>query len=1475
MIVGLTCAMVAVVAQSQISITEGGTPSYSMPISVPPGIAGMAPNVGLLYSGGGVNGPVGYGWSIQGISVITRCPNIKAIDGRVRGVDYSANDTLCLDGQRLIQTDANGVVTPVIFPQGNDSLGGTGLVHEYRTEKDTYARIRAYGMANNLAVNGPAYFKVWTKSGQIYEYGNNANSTANAAIAITGKTAISAWAVSRISDTLGNYMDFQYEQRDMPWGSGPTAGSPTPGHEWNLLEIRYTGTATQAPVNKVAFEYVDRTNTAGTAQDSSEAYHRGAKNVSIRRLNAVRSYINITGTPLKVKTTKLTYTPGTLTKRSLVTQIQECVGAAETQCLPPTVFNYSAGGGEAFTANPGFSSDPLATTALIDSMGMIGVAPLDFDGDGKTDLLAWSDSPAQNKLYRSNGDGTFSLTPSFNITSEKLFSSNGCYTSVIADFNGDGVSDFLRIVNVTTPTGVACALRTHLLFLSQRDGSFTQVSIPSVVSLDKIEAHEAQICSPGCTAWVRSSGNYFYVIDVNGDGILDIVTTTLPGYYVTSSNALPSDQTLCATVVCTRVFIGDANGAFTEVSTNVAHRSLYRKPSDDINGFSGIGDVNGDGLNDIFAANGNWQTRIDAATTGTMANFDLSISNVEVPCVRAIDFNGDGRDDCIQPQPASGGYGTPIPPTNHLLVSTGNGTSTVASFNLLWSPDQLTGTGLGYQVLDINGDGRGDILRWSDTPSSTVAYLSNGDGTFSASSSFNLNTPDKILRKSNGTVDFVVGDYLGIGVPQILRVMINPSASPATSNQLYTKAVSESADHLLSVVSSTGLKTDLIWVPLTNSSSGTLGVRYVSDRGTPNKATLPVVDVAFPMQVVATSISDSGVGTGRVTTEYSYAGLKAAYDGRGGKGFRETRRQMSGPNGQNLTVVTQYLQGHPYTGVASNTSTYLGTLNATSANAVSSSDYLYCEFSSTAIPTLGVPCAVPAGTKVQRPYLYQSIDNARELTPAGNDVLPTAFSTVTTKNTFNSDGDPTNILVTTSGAVLGTNQIVTKTTVNTYQPDDMSGDNWVLGRLATATQSSQSINILNSVTPSAGTATLATATQGIGSPPALTLTACGSTTPTIAPTAATMSCILSNTGGTSVSPISYASPLGTTASGPASCAANATCGAVTVTTATAAASYSGNLTATPNTGSAVSAVVSLVVITPPALSLSACTSTSPTTPTAAVMICTLSNTGQAAVSTITYAAIAGVTVSGPTGTCAANSTCGTVTVTSGTAAGTYSGTLTATPNAGSGASKAVTLVVNQPSTPAALALSACTNTSPTTSPTAATLRCTLSNTGQTAINSISYSAIASTSVSGPTGACAANATCGTVTVTSATSAGTYSGTLTATPNTGTAASTAVSLVVNPPPAGTFSTLTGATGTSGTGSGNGSYITIKNTGNATITGIGATCQISGAYISSGLVSSLAPNATMTVYSIHPMYIPACVYRFTGTNASNSPYVDTRY
>lgn len=235
-------------ALAQVSVGDGGTPNFSQAIQVPPGVAGMSPKLSLLYAGGGVNGPLGHGWSVQGLSAITRCAATLAQDGKRVGVTYAATDKLCLDGQRLIQTDETGNAAPsggnnavgiAVTTQVNDAQGlGSSLYREFRTEKDMYARVRAYGYANGdtTGASGPAYFKVWTKAGQIYEYGQSpsSSSTTAALIAAPGKAPM-AWAVARISDTLGNYIDFKYEQRDPAWGSGPTVGSPTTGHEWNIL----------------------------------------------------------------------------------------------------------------------------------------------------------------------------------------------------------------------------------------------------------------------------------------------------------------------------------------------------------------------------------------------------------------------------------------------------------------------------------------------------------------------------------------------------------------------------------------------------------------------------------------------------------------------------------------------------------------------------------------------------------------------------------------------------------------------------------------------------------------------------------------------------------------------------------------------------------------------------------------------------------------------------------------------------------------------------------------------------------------------------------------------------------------------------------------------------------------------------------------------------------------------------------------
>jgi hypothetical protein len=1076
-------------AAAQISVSSDGSPSYSIPIAVPPGVAGMAPNLGLLYSASGVNGPVGLGWTVQGISMITRCPGSKLLDGFVRRVDYTVNDKLCLDGQRLIQTDSAGTVVNAANTspsmsnpfQQNDSAGGSNMVREYRTERDIYARIRAYGAAGGNAANGPAYFKVWTKSGQVYEYGVNGNTSANALINTSLGSTVVAWPVSRISDTSGNYIDFQYEQRNVAWGSGTAAGTPTAGHEWNLSEIRYTGTATQAPVNRIVFSYDDRADTTWPAQDRAEAYHQSGKTVSVRLLKAIRTYVNwpasvATQPPsslpagvIPVKAVKLEYTVGA-SGRSRLSKVTECAGGAnEAKCMPATTFDYAPGGGVQFSKSQAFRNGPLGLLQMTGTSGEFGVLTGNFFGSGRTDILRWGTNAANNMLYRSDGDGAFTNIPStyaggaFNLVNELLFSTDGCWTSTTADFNGDGLADILRIARRVSNTGTACNAANNMLFVSRGDGSFTPVTVAGIDFTTSISTTRwgdpRKGMDPGSS--MRTEGKNYYLLDINGDGLLDVITTRLPGYGYETDPLM--DEEMCAnTGGCTKVYLGQPAGGFVQLATtNLTNQPVYAKPSTAAWKKPYVADINGDGLSDLMVDNARWVSKGDG-------NFELDTSAMgAVGCAYPLDFNGDGRSDCVEPN-ATASY-------QKLWIADGSYnpkqalTTNLTSYG--FELDSST-SNLGIAVADFDGDGRSDILRWHDDPTRNAIILSNGDGNFRFGPLLQTSASDQ-LQKSDGSASFVLGDFTGRGNVEILRMVSSPTgASEAARNALYVKDVPTPPDQLISVTSPTLVKTTLTWVTLSNPSSGALGARYKSDRGTPNASAYPLVDLTLPMYVVATTASDSGTGAINAA-EYSYAGLKSAYDGRGWLGFRETKRQTTAPNGDNLTVFTQNLQTGAFAGMAAWTETRLGALNNANASVISRTTNIYCDTTSATAPasaTAAAPCA--SSSKLQRPYLYQSIEEGSDLNGA---VLPK----VTTTNTFNSNGDPTRIEVKTTGTAVGNlQQNFVKTTVNEYDADNTVNDAWLLGRLTKATVTSSVPNHIASISTSAGSAPNATAVKG-------------------------------------------------------------------------------------------------------------------------------------------------------------------------------------------------------------------------------------------------------------------------------------------------------------------------------------------------------------------------------------------------------------
>jgi hypothetical protein len=241
---------------AEFRVDESGAATYSIPLFAVPGTAGVTPQLSLSYSSQAGHGPLGKGWSIGGLSSITRCRATREAgdflgaatpDGNPAPINFSASDRYCLDGQRLIPA---AVTCP--------AAGGL-TASAWGTEIDSFQRICAY--SNGAA--GPAFFTVQRKDGSTSWYGDrDNNATANRPDGYFETTsplnpgAALSWAQTRFQDSTGNYIDYLYLENPAGAGTG----------EHLLSEVRYTGkialpgqaSGNSAPYAKVVFNYAAR-----------------------------------------------------------------------------------------------------------------------------------------------------------------------------------------------------------------------------------------------------------------------------------------------------------------------------------------------------------------------------------------------------------------------------------------------------------------------------------------------------------------------------------------------------------------------------------------------------------------------------------------------------------------------------------------------------------------------------------------------------------------------------------------------------------------------------------------------------------------------------------------------------------------------------------------------------------------------------------------------------------------------------------------------------------------------------------------------------------------------------------------------------------------------------------------------------------------------------------------------------------------
>lgn len=111
------------------AVSDSGQATYSIPLYTPPGTNGLTPSLSLNYSSNAGNGIFGNGWSLAGLSGISRCSSTWSQDGVTREPRNDNFDLFCLDGQKL------RLVSGVYGQSGST----------YRTEIESFARITANG----------------------------------------------------------------------------------------------------------------------------------------------------------------------------------------------------------------------------------------------------------------------------------------------------------------------------------------------------------------------------------------------------------------------------------------------------------------------------------------------------------------------------------------------------------------------------------------------------------------------------------------------------------------------------------------------------------------------------------------------------------------------------------------------------------------------------------------------------------------------------------------------------------------------------------------------------------------------------------------------------------------------------------------------------------------------------------------------------------------------------------------------------------------------------------------------------------------------------------------------------------------------------------------------------------------------------------------------------------------------------------
>lgn len=608
--------------QGNIEVTGGGQLQYTLPIALPPGIKSVAPQVNLVYTSGSGNGIAGYGWSISGLSSISRMGKTIEKDGAVGGINLDYSDYYSFNGQRLILKNDS--------PATYGKNGAT-----YTTEKYSNVLIKSLGSITGQPWTGPEYWEVTFEDGSQAWYG--ATTTA----ANTARTPLE-YNIVKWKDAQGNYISYNYIQDintnvavigSIEWGGNETLSKPH--------------------FNKIDFNYKIRSlfeNSYVAGQRFSQG--KLLDNIAVFANNKIFKQYNVKyGQDLNIS------------KYEFVENVKELNSDGEeanpVEFFKPTV--------------PYIAKRQDLNANLISENQKFG----DFDGDGRIDVLYYTQStPADTRCLREDINGycdQYEDIPAVVGGTYIIFNkldgiNNGIKVSDEDLSDGIVVSGILDNNKLYTNQGIIThkensdPLATRKLVLKTyvlQDNALVlikQKEIPiSAYDLTGKTPENAGPFEPH-TQTTTTLGS-FKTADINADGKSELIFTAKDYICVSDVFTDPNNGSITARppvgfeTRCHdnyRNFIIDLNGSTTQ--TSIAHIGI----SGDINDIDLI-DFDGDGRTDAVSKNAgaiSWQSDFKLQTNNNyIANkYNYVAFNGELAGLQYGDFNGDGKLDFAVPE---------------------------------------------------------------------------------------------------------------------------------------------------------------------------------------------------------------------------------------------------------------------------------------------------------------------------------------------------------------------------------------------------------------------------------------------------------------------------------------------------------------------------------------------------------------------------------------------------------------------------------------------------------------------------------------------------------------------------------------------------------------------------------------------------------------------------------------------------------